>query len=80
MTLGNEHSNTSSLLSLKSQHCIAGKLSSLWRERENVAKAQEPNLHLLGWVRVHTVHVSEFLFTQAVVVVVICMLKNWRYL
>lgn len=41
-----------------------------------MAKAQEPNLHLVGWVCVHTVHVSEFLFTQAVVLIVICMLKN----
>lgn len=42
-----------------------------------MTKAQELNLHLLGWIHVCTVHVSEFLFTQAVVVVVvICMLKN----
>lgn len=43
---------------------------------EEEAKARGPNLHLLGWGFVHTVHVSEFLFTQAVVLVVICMLKN----
>lgn len=41
----------------------------------DVAKAQEPNMHLLDWAHVHRVHVSEFLFTQAVVLVVICMLK-----
>lgn len=64
------------MFSLRSQHCIAGKLSSLWRKRENVGKAQEPNLHLVGCIHVHTVHVSVFLFTQAVVLVVICMLKS----
>ena len=65
-----------SLFSLKSQRCIAGKLNSLWRKRENVAKAQELHLRLLGWVPVYTVHVSKFLFTRAVELVVICMLKN----
>lgn len=61
----------------KTPHCIAKNMCCLWRKKENMTKAQELNLHLLGWIHVSTVHVSEFLFTQAVVVViVICMRKN----
>lgn len=37
----------------------------------------ELNLHLLIWVRIHVVHVSELLFTQ-VAVVVTCMLKKMK--
>lgn len=66
-----------SVFSLKSQQSCKVQLLM---EGENVARGQESCLYLVGWVHVHTVHVSGFLLTWAVALVVICMLKNGRYL
>lgn len=83
MTLGNEHSTFSNISNL----CIFSEKSALhsckielFMEGENVARGQEPNLHLVGWVRVHTVHTFGVFFTWAVALVMICMLKNGRYI
>lgn len=84
MMLGNEHSifsNISNLYIFSEKSALHSCKIELFVEGENVARGQEPpHLRLVGWVHVHTVHVFGFLFTWAIELVVICMLKNGRYL
>lgn len=83
MMLGNEHSifsNISNLYIFSEKSALHSCKIEVFVEGENVARGQEPHLRLVGWVHVHTVHVFGFLFTWAIELVVICMLKNGRYL
>lgn len=83
MMLGNEYSifsNISNLCIFSEKSALHSCKIELFMEGEYVARGQEPHLHLVGWIHIHTVQMFRFFFTWAVALVVICILKNGRYL
>lgn len=61
--LGNKHSifsNINNLYIFSEKSALHSCKIELFMEGENVARGQEPHLHLVGWVHVHTVYIFGF--------------------